>query len=298
MDLFGKAAFGLVALVAAHPFADGNGRVARLAMNFLLLKHRLPFVICLCPTPELRSRQNELVRGVLDGQPIRALSEFIALQCAQAWNAADEFFADKRRLRCEEMSVTVPKLLERVKRQLCMICLAEKPDMAALCCGCPVHMSCIAEWLSSNSSCVQCRGTLTLPPKPPQLAAPGMDPLQRSGGVAAYLWRMLQDRPRDPSPTQSGGTPASADDETNEAGADGIDSVDAVVVIDTPDDTARALGDLESTTDSSTDTFVSRPARCRICSNIAATTCSNGSCGRCCETHFQFNGCVRHGSCF
>ena len=61
VDLFGKAAFGLVALVAAHPFADGNGRVARLAMNFLLLKHRLPFVICLCPTPELRSRQNEIV---------------------------------------------------------------------------------------------------------------------------------------------------------------------------------------------------------------------------------------------
>jgi Fic family protein len=48
-----------------HPFADANGRVARLAMNHLLRRHRLPYVILppLSETPELMAALQVAHRG-------------------------------------------------------------------------------------------------------------------------------------------------------------------------------------------------------------------------------------------
>ena len=49
-----RAALFHARLVSIHPFADGNGRTARLASNLLLLRDRYPFAI-IQPTPEARA---------------------------------------------------------------------------------------------------------------------------------------------------------------------------------------------------------------------------------------------------
>eukprot|EP00934_Nitzschia_sp_Nitz4_P003290 Nitzschia sp. Nitz4//scaffold71_size96697//46430//47542//NITZ4_004695-RA/size96697-processed-gene-0.130-mRNA-1//-1//CDS//3329557247//3280//frame0 len=44
-----------------------------------------------------------------------------------------------------------------VAESCCLVCLAETPNMATLCCGQPVHMNCLATWLRNHSTCPQCR---------------------------------------------------------------------------------------------------------------------------------------------
>ena len=61
-----------------------------------------------------------------------------------------------------------------------MVCLEGAPNIATLCCGGAVHLNCLAEWLSSHETCVQCRAPL--PRLPPRPAAPGQHP---AAGAAA-----------------------------------------------------------------------------------------------------------------
>ena len=56
---------------------------------------------------------------------------------------------------------------ERAAAGSCLICCDDHPNILTICCGKAVHLNCIAEWLSSNSSCPNCRGTLPILPKRP-----------------------------------------------------------------------------------------------------------------------------------
>ena len=42
------------ALIDIHPFRDGNGRMARIVCNWVLKRCGVPFVVCLCSTPDQR----------------------------------------------------------------------------------------------------------------------------------------------------------------------------------------------------------------------------------------------------
>jgi Fic family protein len=57
-----------------HPFADGNGRVARLAMNYILRRYKLGYVVLppLSESPEHFTALEEAHRGNL--QPLRELA--------------------------------------------------------------------------------------------------------------------------------------------------------------------------------------------------------------------------------
>jgi hypothetical protein len=52
------------------------------------------------------------------------------------------------------------KLRERAAAGSCLICSDSNPDIATLCCGKAFHLNCVAEWLSNNNSCPQCRSEL------------------------------------------------------------------------------------------------------------------------------------------
>jgi len=54
-------------LVSIHPFADGNGRTARLASNLLLLRDRYPLAI-IQPTPEARALYFRALQAFNEGQ--------------------------------------------------------------------------------------------------------------------------------------------------------------------------------------------------------------------------------------
>jgi Fic family protein len=70
-----RAHYGLVAI---HPFADGNGRTARLLMNLLLLRHTFPPV--LVPI-ELRARYYDALEAANNGdlEPFDALMTSVVI---------------------------------------------------------------------------------------------------------------------------------------------------------------------------------------------------------------------------
>jgi Fic family protein len=50
-------------LVDIHPFVDGNGRAARLLMNFILMKYGYPIAIFECETEKRKSYYSALDSG-------------------------------------------------------------------------------------------------------------------------------------------------------------------------------------------------------------------------------------------
>jgi hypothetical protein len=90
----------------------------------------------------------------------KAITEFQKLLQEKTLAASEEAEAKAAR-----------KYRERAAMGSCIICFDDKPNIATLCCGKAVHLNCIAEWLSANSSCPQCRGEL--PSLPPRMRSQG-----------------------------------------------------------------------------------------------------------------------------
>lgn len=183
-----------------HPFSDGNGRTARIAANWALDRAGLPFLVQLFATPAqkneyrqaiLQTRRNLSLVGRCSGgagdnndtelvvgeealmaamQSAGALSPLVDLILDRMAKAITEFqklLKEKSSLASEEAEARAARMYrERAALGTCIICFDEKPNIATLCCGRAVHLNCIAEWLSANSSCPQCRGDLpSLPPR-------------------------------------------------------------------------------------------------------------------------------------
>lgn len=154
--VLGIAAAILVSFVDIHPFIDGNGRVGRLLVNWVLRHHGMPFLIGLCGSPEQRSScsqaiKNALVQGRYD--PVIAL---ISRVLEQAWMELDRI----DQLAAEAASGKRQREDRgKAAKSDCMICLGPVPNIATLCCGAPVHLNCLAQWFGSGNEpkCVQCR---------------------------------------------------------------------------------------------------------------------------------------------
>jgi len=179
-------AAALFGIVDVHPFADGNGRLCRIAANWCLRRAGFPFPINFLVTQAQRREYVLAVqltngathlryRGVKaeqEGSMARldvlrttgCLSPLVALIADRLARAFSEFRreeADKANLVSEETEARAARnARERAAEGDCIICFSEKPNIATLCCGKAVHLNCIAEWLGSNESCPFCRSTI------------------------------------------------------------------------------------------------------------------------------------------
>ena len=78
-----------------HPFADGNGRVGRLAMNYFLVRSQHPPVII---HEEDRKEYYEALEAWDAGQDIAPLCAFLRSQTAKTWEKQIQRAEQKRRL--------------------------------------------------------------------------------------------------------------------------------------------------------------------------------------------------------
>jgi fido (protein-threonine AMPylation protein) len=167
-----------------HPFADGNGRIARIYANFMLreLLH-LPFTITLVATLQQRreyidglqharasvrrlaSDSNDV--GNTSTTPASTAAAFEPLirmlveRVAHAIVQVQAVLAERARAALDEEEARIARRVrERAAAGQCVICLDARPNIATLCCGQAVHLNCIAEWLANGTTCVGCRSPL------------------------------------------------------------------------------------------------------------------------------------------
>ena len=56
-----------------HPFRDGNGRLSRIVLNWVLARCGVPFVICLCSTPEQRKDYTDSTKWLSQAKSWKSL---------------------------------------------------------------------------------------------------------------------------------------------------------------------------------------------------------------------------------
>jgi len=176
------AAVALFGTVDIHPFADGNGRLGRLVCNWALIRSGLPFTINICATPVQRAeyvtalemtRRNVSLESYGNTSPdlfaflrrgtgvFKPLVDMILDRVVRAVAQCQQVIMEKSARQSEEEEARAAKRYrEKAARGTCLICFDDNPNIATLCCGKAVHINCIAEWLSCNGSCPNCRASL------------------------------------------------------------------------------------------------------------------------------------------
>jgi fido (protein-threonine AMPylation protein) len=330
----------LMGVADVHPFADGNGRLARIALNWALRRVGLPFVVHLFATEVqrkeyIRSLQLTLrniclqKRGNADDEELLqsyqiagALSPLFELILDRVWKAVVEFerlVEEKATLDSEAIEdKAARKHRERAASGNCMICYDEKPNIATLCCGKPIHLNCMAEWLSNKNSCPQCRTELPTLPERMQRMSRDIDQEEDattdSDGSFFPSWNIVSinnDQTHSDNSTSNDETMENndADETTSINSAESTDETAEAAEYNGPpaaqansneDTTMYDDNDAQATTDTTYEAVaaLANAARQPICFrdgcyNIAAKECQNQACGRCCLLHGQFN-CSRH----
>lgn len=156
-----KAAWAAHHLLVIHPFQDGNGRLARLLINWILRTAGVPFPILLCGTDDHRAGWREaLVAGLRRNSNSQHLAKMVAEVLAYTWTEleAEVEKAEQSRLEVAQ-DQAVREARNRARDDSCAICFDTTPDMTVLCCGAIFHMSCVSRWLMTahDPSCPACR---------------------------------------------------------------------------------------------------------------------------------------------
>lgn len=194
------AAVVFLGIVDLHPYSDGNGRLARIFLNWGLKRCGLPFTVPLFCTPAQRILYSEAVKqtrrniDLVHGGNANTLSSAVrdatlkrAHSLSGAFSPLTTLLVDRiqksiiefNKLLQEKSSQHSLELEQKMARQYrmraaqgsCLICFDDSPNIATLCCGKACHLNCMAEWLSgNNSSCPNCRAAL--PSIPSRLRSP------------------------------------------------------------------------------------------------------------------------------
>jgi fido (protein-threonine AMPylation protein) len=337
------AAAVLLTVVDIHPYADGNGRLARIGLNWALLaKGQLPFVIQLFSTPTQRQAYVDAIKktrrncdlqhfGSADPNAVQKVYEttgclfpmvdLILDRLHKAVTECKRLLNDKtsQKLQDEELAAA-KRFREKAAAGSCLICFEDQPNMATLCCGKAIHLNCMAEWLSSNTSCPQCRATLPSIP----------ERMRRNDDDDNDYLETTTDWDFDEEDFDDTTTNDMEDETETHDDSERVPRVTfgGVAILGAEDDDADGDGTMEEddTTNDVTDAFgfedddtevddedaeaaaavaqvashiqqeqqrSELPPPCVYCRNRSARGCSNTCCGRCCIAHGQYF-CERH----
>ena len=147
-------------------------------MNWVLKRCiALPFPLCFCPSPLQRSlfiaahRCAESSRLMAKHVSLRcaiALEDYFSM-CTEAFKAAslEASSTTKDDIILTPPSASVERAVNAARIHLrttcCLICMDEIPTLSTLCCGQPVHLNCLSNWLTQRRrtgrdiSCPHCR---------------------------------------------------------------------------------------------------------------------------------------------
>jgi len=186
-----KAAYVAYRLCCIHPFEDGNGRVARLLINYVLMGDGLPFPALLCASAADRKQY----MAAFSSSSPQQLAHVILQRVLSSWRRYSFLLnesilstpvpfsgvlakADSSPLppleaaslkRCTSESVgngssskssasvavddsTLRAVREHWQEEVCSICFEGPSDVCLLCCGRPFHVHCITKWFSTSQA--------------------------------------------------------------------------------------------------------------------------------------------------
>ena len=225
LSLEAKAAWVMVEFLEIHPFRDGNGRMSRLLMNWVLRRGGteegtggggggsssssgagaagnggggawtgLPFDICVCSSHQLR----ELLMGALKSKNVGRVTGVIAVGVERAWRAFELVCAEREASAAADTDgAAVRRWREDARnRGACVVCLDDGPEIATLCCGSAYHLRCLGRWVSGGGGgdracCPSCRNPIQPEPAPPRQPDPAA-PVAGGGGGAGRIPGLLE----------------------------------------------------------------------------------------------------------
>ncbi len=176
------AAAAMLGVLDLVPFQVGNQRLARIVLNWTLRRAGLPFcVTCysnheeklsflstiqlarrnLFLVPQGRVDESEMAVILRSTEGLVPLVDYLLNRLSRATMNLCMLVEKKSLMASEENDARLVRLArEKAAEGTCIICFEDKPNIATLCCGKPIHLNCLAVWLKKKSSCPQCRSDL------------------------------------------------------------------------------------------------------------------------------------------
>lgn len=249
LTMCGKAAWACAHLLAIHPFHDGNGRLARLLANWVLLSSGLPFSVVLCasdaqraeyievpPVPFVIEKENGIefvqvcVFGAttgsrLMGSPLlQACKSFhsdgmtsklacvVSCAVARGWKEFDRYRERAMRTGLQDAAERASIDYIRKTKSLgsCIVCQELHPDIMTTCCAAAYHLECLTKWLVSGHNASCCKCRTDISYVPPRLPSHADgNGPVRSGRAAVGGSSRNEDRGQPGSSGEAGGLHAS-----------------------------------------------------------------------------------------
>jgi fido (protein-threonine AMPylation protein) len=166
LEVITYSAAACMGILDTHPYSDGNGRLARTILNFVLFHELdLPFPVSLFATPAQRvectyaickTRQNisllpvgdvpgtVLIRAYQHCGVLRPMVQLFLDRIAKSITEFNRQVMDGVNADSEEADLrTARNFRERsLNTGVCQICLDDPPNMSSLCCGAVYHIKC------------------------------------------------------------------------------------------------------------------------------------------------------------
>ena len=231
-----KAAWAGFQLLALHPFADGNGRLARALVNLFLSRGGVPFIVGFAASDSQRAAYRTALIASHQAASPRPFAAMVRTCVLRGWTALDALWASAKAPAVAaavavSRSHSASAQREEARSHPCMICLDDQPNCTLLCCGGAYHMRCLSRWLddSDRRTCPQCRAHVPTAERPTDDG--------RGGVRIVYVPVPADDTTVDDTAEEDDTTYITADDTTVDDTAEEEDDTIAAAAEGTVDDT-------------------------------------------------------------